>query len=117
MSTGLRDALRKPVRRRVTFHVPRSHSRQLDEYRNKSRIVRDAVHAYLDANADSNTQLHPPDDPLTHFTESVRLTIRVTQELLDDIDDIDGHVDAGRAPNRSAVIRRAIAWYLDGRQG
>jgi metal-responsive CopG/Arc/MetJ family transcriptional regulator len=114
MSTGLRDALQKPIRRRVTIRVPPGHARQLDQYRNKSRVVRDATHAYLTAYADSNTTIQQPDDALTKCGSSDRLSIRVTQELLDDIHTL---IDEGHAPTRSAVIRRAIARYLDGRQG
>jgi metal-responsive CopG/Arc/MetJ family transcriptional regulator len=115
MSTGLRDALQKPLKQRVTIRVPSRHARQLDDYRNKSRVVRDATHQYLDLHADPETTLHPPDgDRLTRSAEWDRVTTRVTQELLDDVDRL---VDARRAPSRSAVIRRAIARYMGGDDG
>lgn len=115
MSTGLRDALQKPLQQRITIRVPSRHAHQLDDYRNKSRVVRDATHQYLDRHADPETTLHPPDDELlTRSAEWDRVTTRVTEELLDDVDRL---VDAGRAPSRSAIFRRAIARYLDGRQG
>jgi Arc/MetJ-type ribon-helix-helix transcriptional regulator len=115
MSTGLRDALQKPLKQRVTIRVPSRHARQLDDYRNKSRVVRDATHQYLDLHADPETTLHPPDDNLlTQSAEWDRVTTRVTEELLDDV---DGVVKAGRAPSRSAVIRRGIARYLGGEDG
>jgi metal-responsive CopG/Arc/MetJ family transcriptional regulator len=41
-----------------------------------------------------------------------RVTIRVTEELLDDVDRL---VEAGHCPSRSAAFRRAIARYLNGR--
>jgi metal-responsive CopG/Arc/MetJ family transcriptional regulator len=120
MSTGLRDALQKPLKQRITIRVPSRHARQLNDYRNKSRVVRDATHQYLDRHADPETTLHPPDDNLlTHSAEWDRVTTRVTEELLDDVDGVAGSwaAEAGRAPNRSAVIRRAIARYLGGEDG
>ena len=115
MSTGLRDALQQPLKQRVTIRVPSKHAHQLDDYRNKSRVVRDATHQYLDIHADPETTLHPPnDDLLTQSAEWDRVTTRVTEELLDDVDRL---VEAGHCPSRSAAFRRAIARYLGGDDG
>jgi len=105
MSTSLHDTEREHVNHRIYARIPTTHAHRLNTHRNKSKIVRHATHAYLDAPIDHDQQ----GDPLTWAAATRRQTIRVTGSLLNEIDHF---IDAGHAPNRSVVVRQAIARYL-----
>lgn len=98
---------------RITLRVPAEHELALAElpYRNLSLAVRDAAHEYLTDDLEAET--FRPDsgrrDPLADADSSVRVTVRLSSDLLADI---EHYAANSSAPHRSSVLRLAIQRLL-----
>lgn len=94
---------------RITLRVPAAHEQALKNlpYPNLSLAIRKAAHEYLTDELDDLT--FRPDagrrDPLADADTSVRVTIRLSSNLLADI---ETYAENSPAPHRSNVLRLAI---------